>query len=73
MELDSYFRGLLKNIEPSSTAVSHAQNAHTNLRKNIQNDEELKDANPDTFLTGSYARQTAIKDIKDVDVILIFQ
>ena len=71
MELDSYFRGLLKNIEPSSTAVSHAQNAHTNLRKNIQNDEELKYANPDTFLTGSYARQTAIKDIKDVDVILL--
>lgn len=71
MELQSYFQGLLQNIEPSQTAVQHAQTTHNALRTTLEKDEEIKDANPDTFLSGSYARQTAINDIKDVDVILL--
>ena len=71
MELESHFRGLLQNIEPSPSAVQNAQNAHKELREVLEKDEEIASANPVTFLTGSYARQTAIKDIKDVDVILL--
>ena len=32
---------------------------------------EFKEAHKDTFLSGSYARHTAINDINDVDVICI--
>ncbi len=70
MELDSYFRGLLGNIEPSSAAVKKAKKAHEDLRAFLENDEEISKANPDTYLSGSYARDTALKSIKDVDVIL---
>lgn len=70
MELDSYFRGLLGNIEPSSAAVKKAKKAHEDLRAFLENDEEISKANPDTYLSGSYARDTALNSIKDVDVIL---
>lgn len=73
MELESYFNGLLQNIEPSPTAVECAQNAHKKLRTILENDEDIAEANPDTFLTGSYARHTAINDIKDVDIILLIE
>ena len=71
MELQSYFQGLLQNIEPSQKAVQHAQEAHNELRTLLEKDEDIKDANPDTFLSGSYARHTAINDINDVDIILL--
>ena len=71
MELQSYFQGLLQNIEPSDEAVEHAEESHNEVRTLLEKDEEIKDANPDTFLSGSYARDTAINDINDVDIILL--
>ncbi|SRR6266487_4495813 len=71
MELNSYFRGLLSNIEPSSSAVKKAQKAHQDLRALLEKDDEISKANPETFLSGSYARDTALNTIKDVDVILL--
>ena len=71
MELNSYFTGLLSNIEPDPDAVKAAINSHEELRKLIKNDEQISQANPDSYLSGSYARHTAIRDIKDVDVIVL--
>ena len=42
------------------------------MREQLRTDAESKDAHKDTFLTGSYARHTAINDINDVDVICVF-
>jgi hypothetical protein len=70
MELNSYFRGLLSNIEPSPNAVDKAKKAHEDLREFLKNDEEISKADPDSYLSGSYARDTALNSIKDVDVIL---
>ncbi len=71
MELNSYFRGLLSNIEPNSTAVTKAKKAHEDLRALLEKDEEISKADPDSYLAGSYARDTALNSIKDVDVILL--
>ncbi len=71
MELQSYFKGLLSNIEPDEKAVAKAKKSHEDLREILKNDEEISKANPDTYLAGSYARDTAINYIKDVDVILL--
>ena len=37
----------------------------------MRTDDETKEAHKDTFLSGSYARRTAIRDINDVDVICV--
>src|SRR5882757_3072062 len=72
MELTNDFKTLLSSIEPSSTHVKHAKDAHEKVRDQLRTDEDSKDAHKDTFLSGSYARSTAIKDINDVDVICLF-
>ena len=71
MELNSYFSGLLGAIEPDPTSVTTAKTAHETLRSQLQRDEEASEADPDSYLTGSYGRSTAIKDIKDVDIIVM--
>lgn len=71
MEMSSYFKGLLTNIEPDPNNVKLAKKSHEEVRDFLTNDDEISKANPDTFLSGSYARETAINDIKDVDIILI--
>ena len=72
MELYSHFSGLLGSIEPNPTSVTSAKSAQETLRSQLQKDEEASMADPDSYLTGSYARSTAIKDIKDVDIIVMF-
>jgi hypothetical protein len=72
VELVSDFKKFLSLIEPSDTAVSNAKKAHEKVRDQLRTDEESKEAHKETFLSGSYARHTAIYDINDVDVICIF-
>jgi hypothetical protein len=71
VELAGYFKGLLGRIEPGDAHVKDAKRAHETLRKRLREDDDVGEAHEDTFLSGSYARHTAIKDIKDVDVICI--
>lgn len=71
MELNSYFQGLCSSIEPGDAAVAKAKKSHEDLREFLRNDEEISKADPDTYLAGSYARDTAINYIKDVDVVLL--
>jgi len=71
MEMTSYFKGLLKNIEPDPNDVKLARKSHEEVRDFLIVDDEISKARPETFLSGSYARETAINDIKDVDIVLI--
>lgn len=72
MELASDFKALVSAIQPSEKHVAAAKAAHEKVRDQLRTDEESKEAHKDTFLSGSYARRTAINDINDVDVICIF-
>ncbi|MDP9266930.1 MAG: hypothetical protein M3P27_01215 [Acidobacteriota bacterium] len=72
MELAADFKILLSSIQPGDQDVTNAKAAHEKVREELRADSESKDAHKDTFLSGSYARHTAINDINDVDVICIF-
>ena len=71
MELTADFKAFLSSIEPSDADVADAKAAHEKLRQQLRTDKEFKDAHKDTFLSGSYARDTAINDINDVDTICV--
>ena len=71
MEHNSHFQGLLSGIEPDDKAVAKAKKSHEELREILKNDPEISKATPDTYLAGSYARDTATNYIKDVDVVLL--
>jgi hypothetical protein len=71
VELSTDFKALLSSIEPNDTDVADAKDAHEKVRQQLRTDKDSKDAHKDTFLSGSYARDTAINDINDVDVIWI--
>ncbi|MCU1302133.1 MAG: hypothetical protein JWQ87_2417 [Candidatus Sulfotelmatobacter sp.] len=71
MELGNDFKAFLSSIQPGEDEVTAAKAAHEQVRDELKTDSESKDAHEDTFLSGSYARRTAINDINDVDVICI--
>ena len=73
------FDEFLSDIEPSPTTKNNASSAHTGLRGFLISDEEFKEYHKNTFLSGSYRRQTAIRpqkknghtDRPDVDIIVV--
>ncbi|MBZ5555234.1 MAG: hypothetical protein LAO21_21185 [Acidobacteriia bacterium] len=69
MELAADFKAFLYSLQPGDADVAAAKAAHENVRDELRTDDESKEAHKDTFLSGSYARSTAINDINDVDVI----
>ncbi len=71
MELSSDFKAFLSSIQPGDDEIGAAKAAHEQVRDELKTDSESKEAHKDTFLSGSYARRTAINDINDVDVICI--
>lgn len=71
MELVADFKAFLSSIEPGDAHVAAAKAAHEKVRNQLRTDSDSKEAHKDTFLSGSYARSTAIKDINDVDVICL--
>lgn len=79
MSSQSQFRAFLQDIEPSATTKANASTAHTNLRKFLRQDDDFRPYHVDTFLSGSYRRDTAIRpaikngstERPDVDVIVV--
>src|SRR5262245_57521182 len=69
--LPDHFRALLSSIEPNDTRLAVAQDIPNQVRKYLKDSIKIDTIEPHTRLAGSYARQTAIRDIKDVDIILI--
>ena len=72
------FTEFLSDIEPSPTTKSNASSAHTELRDFLKDDEDFKEYHTNTFLSGSYKRNTAIRprskdgetERPDVDIIV---
>ncbi len=69
--LPDHFKLLLSNIEPDEQRAKKAQEIPNQIRDFLQSSEDIKTVTPHTRLAGSYARCTAIKYIKDVDIILL--
>ncbi|HXD18574.1 MAG TPA: nucleotidyltransferase [Vicinamibacterales bacterium] len=64
-----HFQALLKNVNPQDTRASLASSLPNDVRAWLK-EHEFATAAPHTRLSGSYARDTAIGTIKDVDVLL---
>jgi hypothetical protein len=71
LTLPDHFRVLLKRIEPDDERTEAAKNIPAQVRDFLQKDKAITTVEPHSRLAGSYARHTAIKDIKDVDIILL--
>ncbi len=71
MELVGDFKTFLSSLQPGEADVAAAKAAHETVREELRTDDDSKEAHKETFLSGSYARSTAINDINDVDVICV--
>jgi len=71
MKLTKHFGKFLSTIEPDAERVLAVAEAHKTLRDHLQQDAELTWPVDDSYLSGSYARDTAIDPVKDVDIILL--
>ena len=63
------FRALLKKVNPDSTRVDLASRLPGEVRDWLK-DQDFETVSPHSRLIGSYARQTAITEIKDVDTLI---
>ncbi|MYD63408.1 MAG: nucleotidyltransferase [Gemmatimonadetes bacterium] len=78
MTPQSCFTSFLRDIEPSPTTKSDASTAHTNLRTYLRNHSEFKYRHVNSYLSGSYKRDTAIRPRRakdgverpDIDIIV---
>ena len=67
MSLQKDFESFLSDIEPSSSIVQLTSAAQNNLRTYLDGHKEYADVCENTFLSGSYAKHTAIRPAKDDD------
>lgn len=70
------FTAFLKDIEPSTSTVQYISSVHNNLRTYLKNHKKYSAIHIDTFLSGSYAKSTAIRPVKgdkkrDVDIVVV--
>jgi hypothetical protein len=79
MATQQQFIDFLSEIEPSDTTKSVCRGAHWNLRTKLAEHPTYRLIHKDTFLSGSYARDTALRPRKadgtlrrpDVDIIVV--
>lgn len=79
MTTQQQFLDFLYEIEPSTSTASACSSAHNTLRECLRTDETFSEYHEDTFLSGSYKRDTAIRPQKiggvlqrpDVDIIVV--
>lgn len=79
MATQKQFEDLLRDIEPSATTKSNASSSHTLLRQRLREHDDFSPFHVDTFLSGSYKRDTAIRPQTingqetrpDVDIIVV--
>lgn len=70
-KLNDLFDVFLGNINPNKKAVEYAIDAHEPVRECLEKHDEFKQYVEGSFLYGSYRRNTALRDIKDVDIIIL--
>lgn len=71
LKLNWYFDELKSAIEPDTKYKEHAQEADDPVREHLRFDASFSNYYANSFLYGSYARSTAIGNIKDVDIVII--
>ncbi len=64
------FNEFLQDIEPSPTTKSQAQQAHQKIRDFLADHGVYGDIHVNTYLSGSYKRDTAIRPRREGDVLL---
>ena len=75
MSINDDLTKFLSNIEPSSSTVSEISSVQKSLREHLSSHEEYPDCYQSSHLSGSYAKHTAIRPVKDdgnwdVDIIV---
>lgn len=75
MSISDDFAKFLSDIEPSSSTVSEISSAQKSLREYLSSHEEYSDRYQSSYLSGSYAKRTAIRPAKDdgnrdVDIVV---
>ncbi len=65
--LDDAWAGLRRTLEITATEQQQAIRRHTEIRDHVRTGMELRT----DFLTGSYARHTKTKKLKDVDIFCV--
>src|SRR5258708_26096062 len=65
--IDDAFDGLKSNLEISEAESELVQTRHELIREHVEASWSLVDH----FLTGSYARHTKTKKLKDVDIFVV--
>src|SRR5687767_7924738 len=68
--LTAHFVKFMSNIQPGGNRVELAMEIPDKLREYLKDTDKIITIYPHTRLSGSYARYTAIKEIKDVDILL---
>jgi hypothetical protein len=68
--LSPHFKLLLSSIEPPAERLKLAQTIPTDVRDYLKAHEEILTVHPHSRLAGSYARETSIGAIKDVDILI---
>ncbi len=63
MATQDQFQRFLGDIEPSASTKSNASSAHTSLRAHLEQHSIFSQYHLNTFLSGSYKRNTAIRPI----------
>ena len=71
MNLPSYFKDFLAEIEPNPSYKEDQRTGHKTLRKRLAEDDDFNQIHVNTFLQGSYKRNTAINPGKDVDIVVV--
>ena len=69
-QVDLDLRKVLRGIEPTSAQKSGARRSHWHLRE-LLDSGQLGNRIADIYLSGSYARDTAIRPLDDVDIIVV--
>src|SRR5262245_4333240 len=70
-DLSKYFDKLREAVEPATERKKEAQKADDPVRDHLQTHRSFASRHVSTFLYGSYKRNTAEGDIKDVDIVVV--
>jgi hypothetical protein len=68
--LGTHFSELLKNIQPPQEHLDAARDLPPLVREYLEEHVEFTTIDPHTRLTGSYAQNTSVGDVKDVDFLV---
>ncbi len=71
LEMQGYFEELRQALEPEPQRKREAQRADDPVREHLASHKSFASRHVTTFLYGSYKRNTAVGDIKDVDIVVV--